>query len=77
MKTKRRTFREPDASPEYIAWLEERKRTICPQIQEENRGRKLNLRDARRLALLTMANAEKARTVIVEAEFEFVSRLEQ
>jgi len=42
----------------------------------EVRRRKLNLRDARRLALLTMANAEKARTMSVEAEFEFVSRLE-
>ena len=42
MKTKRRTFSEPDASPEYIAWLEERKRTICPLIQEENSRRKLD-----------------------------------
>lgn len=50
---------------------------VFVETWHEVRRRKLNLRDARRLALLTMANAEKARTVLVDAEFEFVSRLEQ
>lgn len=42
----------------------------------EFRVRKISLRDARRLALSTMENAELARTKLVDAESELVSRLE-
>jgi hypothetical protein len=42
----------------------------------EVRRKRLSLREGRRLALQTMENAERARMMVIEAEFEFASRLE-